>query len=48
MEEFLTMLINTLNGIEVKGRDNLEKLYCCIVEAERKLEEVRKEANNGE
>lgn len=47
MEEFLTMLINTLNGIEVKGRDNLEKLFCSIAEAERKLAEIREEAPHG-
>lgn len=40
MEEFLITLINTLNNIEVKGEDNLDRLLSCIIAAKQKLSEV--------
>ena len=40
MEEFLRMLIYTLNGISVSGKDNLVKLFTCIEESEKMLQEV--------
>lgn len=48
MEEFLLKLLNTLNGIEVKGKDNLDKLLATIMAAEQKLEELRTEETDGE
>ena len=46
-EEFLLKLLNTLNNIEVKGKENLVQLATAIMGAEAELEKIR-EANNGE
>lgn len=46
MEDFLQKLIVTLNDIEVKGKDNLIRLFTCINEAENLLHTL--EGNNGE
>lgn len=43
MKEFLETLIRSLNGIEVKGRDNLELLLGSIMAAEQKLFELNTE-----
>lgn len=48
MEEFLKTLIYTLNNIEVKGKENLDRLLATIMAAERKLEELSEEEDNGE
>lgn len=44
MEEFLIKLINTLNDIEVRGKDNLMRLFMCISEAENALTNIQAEA----
>lgn len=46
MEDFLKRLILTLNDIEVKGKDNLIRLFTCINEAENMLHKLEDE--NGE
>ena len=48
MEEFLTTLIATLNTIEVKGKDNMDKLLGCIFTAEHQLAKIRAEESTGE
>jgi len=48
MEEFLKTLIFTLNNIEVKGKENLDRLLATIMAAEKKLEELSEEEDNGE
>ncbi len=48
MEEFLLKLLNTLNNIEVKGKENLVQLATAIMAAEQKLEELRTEETDGE
>lgn len=40
MKKFLETLIRSLNGIEVKGRDNLELLLGSIIASEQKLCEL--------
>lgn len=45
MEEFLMKLISTLNDIEVKGKDNLIRLFTCINEAANLLQKL--EDDNG-
>ena len=30
----ITMVVNTLNGVEVRGRDNMNKLLGCILTLE--------------
>lgn len=41
-------IISTLNGIEVKGKDNLDKLLGCIMALEAILEADSKEKNADE
>lgn len=48
MKEFLETLIRSLNGIEVKGRDNLELLLGSIMAAEDKLLELTAEESAEE
>lgn len=48
MEEFLIKLINTLNDVEVKGRDNLSRIFVCISEAEHMLAKIQAENATGE
>ena len=48
MEEFLIKLINTLNDVEVKGRDNMSRILVCISEAEHMLAKIRAEETTGE
>ena len=48
MEEFLLKLLNTLNNIEVKGKDNLNRLLICIFEAEHELAKIQAENVTGE
>lgn len=43
MEEFLRTLIATLNTVEVKGKDNMDKLLGCIFMAEHQLAKIRTE-----
>ena len=45
--ETLSRIITTLNQIEVKGKDNLDKLLGCIMVLERMLSEsTEKEVNS--
>ena len=48
MEEFLIKLINTLNDVEVKGRDNMSRILVCIAEAEHILAKIQAEETTGE
>lgn len=48
MENFLLNLLNTLNGIEVKGKDNLIQLATAIVAAEQELAKIQAENSTGE
>lgn len=48
MEEFLTTLIATLNTIEVKGKDNMDKLLGCIMVCEHHLANIRAKESTGE
>lgn len=48
MEEFLVKLINTLNDVEVKGRDNMNRVLLCIFEAEHMLAKIQAENSTGE
>lgn len=48
MKEFLETLIRSLNGIEVKGKDNLELLLGSIMAAEQKLFELNMEESAEE
>lgn len=48
MEEFLIKLINTLNDVEVKGRDNMSRILVCISEAEHMLAKIQAENSTGE
>lgn len=48
MNEFLTTLITTLNGIEVKGKANMDALLGCILAAEHELAKLRAEESTGE
>lgn len=48
MEEFLTTIIATLNTIEVKGKDNMDKLLGCIMVCEHQLAKIRAEESTGE
>lgn len=48
MEEFLIKLINTLNNVDVKGRDNLNSILLCIFEAEHMLAKIQAENSTGE
>lgn len=51
MKDFLTSLLQTLNCIEVKGKDNVNYLLGCILAIEGALkqmdEENSKEESNG-
>lgn len=40
MNDFLHTLLNSLNCIEVKGKDNLDTLLGCIMAIEHKIEEL--------
>lgn len=44
--EIIRMIIKSLNQIEVKGADNLDRLLGCIQGLER-LDKVMKEAHNN-
>ena len=46
-EQLVTALIQTLNNIEVKGGDNLDKLLGCIKAAEQLLSNLEEEEPNG-
>lgn len=46
MNEFLHTLLNSLNCIEVKGKDNLDTLLGCMMAIERKIAEI--ESDEGE
>lgn len=48
MEEFLIKLINTLNDVEVKGKDNLNRIIVCILESEHMLAKIQAENSTGE
>lgn len=48
MEEFLIKLINTLNDVEVRGRDNMSRIVVCISEAEHMLAKIQAENSTGE
>ena len=48
MRDFLETLIATLNGIEIKGKDNMDALLGCIVAAERELAKLNAEESTGE
>lgn len=45
MIETLERLIYTLNGVEVKGRDNIDKLLGCIMTLESLIEELKEREN---
>lgn len=40
MKEFLTALLQSLNQIEVKGKDNMDVLLGCIFAIEKKISEI--------
>ena len=42
MEQILISILQTLNQIEVKGKSNVEKLYCSIVALENLIGDVQK------
>jgi len=49
MEEFLLMLLQTLNNIDVRGKENLVQLATAILAAEEQLMKIRsEEAPHGE
>ena len=49
MEEFLLILLQALNSIEVKGKENLVQLATAIMAAEEQLQKIRsEEAPDGE
>lgn len=48
MKEFLITLISTLNGIEVKGKKNMDSLLGCIMAAEHELAKIEAEETTGE
>lgn len=43
MNDFLHTLLNSLNCIEVKGKDNLDTLLGCMLAIERKIAEIETE-----
>lgn len=51
MKEFLTSLLQTLNCIEVKGKDNVNYLLGCILAIEGALKQMdsenKEESTNG-
>ena len=42
MEQIIYSIIQTLNGVEVKGKENVEKMYCSIVALENLIVEIQK------
>lgn len=42
---FLNRMEFTLNDIEVKGRDNLDKLYACMLAIDQMRQEIAMSAN---
>ena len=42
----LNSIYQTLNQIEVKGKSNVEKLYCSIVALENLIENVKQAEND--
>ena len=48
MEEVFNSLLATLNDIEVKGKDNMDKLLGCIMACEHQLAKIRAEESTGE
>ena len=43
MENFLKTLLSSLNGLEVKGKDNLDILLGCMFAIEKKIKEIEDE-----
>ena len=48
MEDIFNSLLVTLNSIEVKGKDNMDKLMGCILLCEHQLAKIRAEESTGE
>lgn len=48
MIEFLKTLLSSLNGIEVKGRANMDILLGCIMAVERMINKIEAEETTGE
>ena len=48
MIDFLTTLLNSLNSIEVKGKDNLDTLLACIAATEHMINTLNKPTEDGE
>ena len=46
-QQMLNAVINTLNSIEVKGKDNLDKLLGCINALEQMMAQAEKGEENG-
>lgn len=46
--EFLQTLIATLNDIEVKGKQNMDRLLGCILACEHELAKIQAEESTGE
>lgn len=45
MKEFLSTLLQSLNQIEVKGKDNMDVLLGCIFAVEQKISEIDADEN---
>ena len=43
MKEFLASLLQTLNCIEVKGKDNMNYLLGCILAIEQQIKKIENE-----
>lgn len=43
MKDFLTTLYNSLNSIEVKGKDNLDTLLGCLMAIEQQIAKITAE-----
>lgn len=42
MEQIIYSIIQSLNSIEVKGKDNIERLYCAITALECLISDIQK------
>lgn len=47
MKENIMAIINTLNSVEVRGKENLDKMLGCIMLLEKMMTEENKGENNG-
>lgn len=50
MKEMLEQIILTLEGVEVKGKSNIEKMFCCFAALEQLINELnnpQEDTDNG-